>query len=86
MQTMKLLLLFLYSYICLLATSIDTYAQHKVVKKENTTLVDTLWNQIDKLGNKQGNWFLKSHAAMGEENTTSYGFYNQGCYFNISFL
>ena len=78
MQTMKFLLLFLYSFICLLATSIDAYAQHKVVKKENTTSVDTLWNQIDKLGNKQGNWFIKSNAVMGEDNTTSYGFYNHG--------
>ena len=78
MQTMKTLFFLFSISFCLLNTSVYLCAQNKVVKKDLSTTADTLWNQLDKAGNKQGNWFLKSKAERGEENTTSYGFYNHG--------
>jgi antitoxin component YwqK of YwqJK toxin-antitoxin module len=78
MQTMKTLFFLFSISFCLLNTSVDLCAQNKVVKKDLSTTADTLWNQLDKAGNKQGNWFLKTNAERGEENTTSYGFYNHG--------
>lgn len=62
----------------LFLTSVVSYAQNKTTKRENSSLIDTLWNQFDKSGNKHGNWFLKSNAERGEEYSTSYGFYNHG--------